>query len=101
MRDGFNPVASLFEISRNRNRSPLKSSNILSLMVKPPFSWEKLGIFDGFTSAPRFDRRSHEARSRFAEQGTPVLHGIASVSQIGFVDKDLEAQEKQRGDDGI
>ena len=53
----------------------------------------------------RLDRRSHEARSSFVEQSTPALHGIvdgiASVSQISFVDKDLEAQEKHRGDDGI
>ncbi|CAL1129505.1 unnamed protein product [Cladocopium goreaui] len=37
------------------------------------------------------------ARSSFVEQSTPALHGIvdgiASVSQISFVDKDLEAQE--------
>jgi len=64
----------LFEIRRKSNRFTLKSSNI-------------------------------EARSSFVEQSTPALHGIvdgiASVSQISFVDKDLEAQEKHRGDDGI
>ena len=67
-------------------------------MVKPPFSREN-PAFGWFQPLPPsfWCAVVTEARSSFAEQSTPALlgivDGIASVSQIGFVDKDLEAQE--------
>lgn len=40
-----------------------------------------------------------EARSSFAEQSTPanllIVDGIASVSNLSFIDKDLDREEKK------
>lgn len=47
----------------------------------------------------------NEARSSFAEQSTPanllIVDGIASVSNLSFIDKDLDREEKKRPGVGL